>query len=130
MRRNTSNPRAIIWLLVVVAVIVLAVVFATNSQSSLAPHGTRRVTFRVESAGGYANITLKAGTVVIEKPQTLTTPWERTIDVARSESVYLTAANPTQTGQLTCKISIDREPWKSETIPAPKDGVACAGIIP
>ena len=131
MQRNTTSPtRTILWLVVAVVLLADAIWAASTSRSSLAPKGTRRVTFRVESSGGYANITLKAGNIHIDDPQTFTTPWEKTLDVNRAESVFLTAANPTQTGQLTCKILLDHQPWKSETIPAPKDGVACAGIIP
>jgi hypothetical protein len=113
-----------------IILVVAAVLVASMARSSLAPHGTRRVTFRVESSGGYANITIKAGSFHIDKPQTFTTPWEKTLDIERAESVFLTAANPTQTGQLVCKILLDHELWKTEKIPAPKDGVACAGIIP
>jgi hypothetical protein len=119
-----------LWIAVLVILLGAAIMAATLARSSLAPTGSRRVTFRVESTGGYANITIKAGSFHIDDPQTMTTPWEKTVDVARAESVFLTAANPTQTGQLTCKIYLDHQIWKTETIPAPKDGVACAGIIP
>ena len=130
MQRNPSPTRTLVWIVVLAVLIGGAIYLASASHSSLAAKGSRRVIFRVESAGGYANITLKAGTLVIDKPQTVTTPWERSVDVARNESVFLTAANPTQTGELTCKILLDREVWKTESIPAPKDGVAGAGIVP
>ena len=45
-------------------------------------------------------------------------------------TVYVTAANPTQTGELSCFILLDNTQWKTSTIAAPKDGVACAGIVP
>jgi len=45
-------------------------------------------------------------------------------------TVLITAANPTQTGELSCVILLDNSNWKKSTINAPKDGVACAGIVP
>jgi hypothetical protein len=128
--RSTSQIRNILVVVGVVILLVAAIAAAISVRGSLAPQGTRRVTFKVDSSGGYANITLQAGNTKIEKAQTITTPWEKTVDVARAESVFLTASNPTQTGQLTCTILLDRVVWKTASIPAPKDGVACAGIIP
>ena len=92
--------------------------------------GSHRVQFRVEASGGFANITLQAGNDSISKPTTVTTPWSKTMQLSSGTEVYLTASNPTQTGQLTCSISLDRTDWKSDTTAAPKDGVACAGIVP
>lgn len=86
--------------------------------------------FRVEATGGYANITLQAGKEVISKTTTVTTPWEKRVVVARGEEVYLTASNPSQTGQLSCTILLEGRVWKRERTDAPKDGVACAGIVP
>lgn len=86
--------------------------------------------FRVEASGGYANITLQAGEEIISQTTTVTTPWERRITVPRGDEVYLTASNPTQTGQLSCTISIERRVWKRASTEAPKNGVACAGIVP
>ena len=128
--RSPSSSNTVIGIVVVILLLAGLVWAVAASRSSLGDEKARRVTFRVESSGGYANITLKAGSVKIEEPETFTTPWEKTVSVERAESVYLTASNPTQTGQLTCEIILDRKVWKSDTIPAPKDGVACAGIIP
>lgn len=86
--------------------------------------------FRVEATGGYANITLQAGKEVISKTTTVTTPWEKRVVVPRGEEVYLTASNPSQTGQLSCTILLEGRVWKRERTEAPKDGVACAGIVP
>lgn len=86
--------------------------------------------FRVEATGGYANITLQAGPEIISKTTTVTTPWEKRVVVPRGEEVYLTASNPSQTGQLSCTILLDGRVWKRERTEAPKDGVACAGIVP
>jgi hypothetical protein len=84
----------------------------------------------VEASGGFANITLQAGEDPISKPTTVTTPWTKTMQIPTGTEVYLTASNPTQTGSLTCTIILDREDWKTDTTAAPKDGVACAGIVP
>ena len=128
--RSTPSASTVIGIVVVILLVAGLIWAVAESSSSLADEKTRRVTFRVEASGGYANITLKAGSKEIEEPQTFTTPWELTVEIARAESVYLTASNPTQTGRLSCEIILDRKVWKSESIPAPKDGVACAGIIP
>jgi hypothetical protein len=131
MAKSSPSPiQTILWIAAVIILVAAVMWAASAARSSLLPKDTRRLTFRVESSGGYANITLKAGKVNIEDPQTFTTPWEKTVEVKQAESVFLTASNPTQTGQLTCKILIDHKVWKSASIPAPKDGVACAGIVP
>lgn len=89
------------------------------------------VEFRVEASGGVAIITLDAGgSASISKPTTVSVPWTKSLRIASGTEVYLTASNPTQTGRVTCKISLNKTPWKSKTTEAPKDGVACAGIVP
>ncbi|GAP07885.1 MAG TPA: hypothetical protein DEQ80_00425 [Anaerolinea thermolimosa] len=107
----------------VVAVLLLSGVMAPPSEK-------RTLTFRVEAMGGYANITLDAGTEKISQTTTVTTPWQKTLQVERGVEVYLTASNPSQTGQLSCTILLDRQLWKQDKTEAPKDGVACAGIVP
>ena len=107
---------------------VVAILFSlglTRSRECI-----RRVQFRVEASGGFANITLQAGEESISKPTTMTTPWSKTMQIPSGTEVYLAASNPTQTGSLTCTIILDRADWKTETTSAPKDGVACAGIVP
>ena len=94
------------------------------------PSGGHRVQFRVEASGGFANITVQAGDFSIPKPATVTAPWAKTIQLKSGTEVYLTASNPTQIGTLTCTIFLDRVTWKTQTTTAPKDGVACAGIVP
>ncbi|MEN4010541.1 MAG: hypothetical protein AB1453_12505 [Chloroflexota bacterium] len=111
--------------LCVISIVVLASLGVFRQQSPEAV-----LVFRVEASGGYANITLEAGGEIIPQAITVTTPWERRIIVPRGEEVYLTAANPTQTGQLSCTISIERRVWKRASTEAPKNGVACAGIVP
>jgi hypothetical protein len=92
--------------------------------------GSHRVQFRVDASGAVAIITLQAGDVSIPEPTTVSAPWSKTIDIPSGTEVYLTALNPTQTGELSCSISLDNIPWKSDKTSAPKDGVACAGIVP
>jgi predicted RecA/RadA family phage recombinase len=85
----------------------------------------------VEASGGVALITLEAGKdASISKPTTVSAPWTKSLRIASGTEVYLTAANPTQTGSLTCSITLDKIPWKTQTTHAPRNGVACAGIVP
>ena len=117
----------LIFVLVLCAAVVAILVSLGLTRSR---EGIRRVQFRVEASGGFANITLQAGEESISKPTTVTTPWSKTMQIPSGTEVYLTASNPTQTGALTCTIILDRADWKTETTSAPKDGVACAGIVP
>jgi hypothetical protein len=107
---------------------VIAILISMGLMTS--PEGSRRVQFRVDASGGFANVTLQAGEESISEPTTVTTPWSKTLQLATGTEVYLTASNPTQTGKLTCTITLDKRNWKTETTTAPKDGVACAGIVP
>jgi hypothetical protein len=107
---------------------VIGVIFALEKNRSTA--GAQRVEFRVDASGGYAIITLDAGSASISKPTTVSVPWTKSIRVASGTEVYLTASNPTQSGKLTCTIMLGQSLWKTDTTAAPKDGVACAGIVP
>jgi hypothetical protein len=107
---------------------VIGLIFALEKNRSSA--GAQRVEFRVEASGGYAIITLDAGSALILKPTTVSVPWTKSLRVTSGTEVYLTASNPTQTGKLTCTIMLGQSPWKTDTTAAPKDGVACAGIVP
>ena len=106
------------------SVLIYFLVMAKPSKES------HSVLFRVNASGGYAVITLQAGDVKINKPLTVTSPWQKTVKVTRGEQVYLTASNPTLTGKLSCTIIVDNQAWQAETTDAPKNGVACAGIVP
>lgn len=107
---------------------ITALVFALQKRKPTT--GTQRVEFRVEASGGYAIITLTAGSASISKPTTVSVPWNKSLQIASGTEVYLTASNPTQTGKLTCKILLGQSTWKTRTTTAPNDGVACAGIVP
>jgi hypothetical protein len=88
------------------------------------------VRFEVQASGGFASITLRAGDEVISEPITVTVPWSKMVKIKSGTAVYLTASNPTATGELTCAITLDKIDWKTEKTSAPKNGVACAGIVP
>jgi predicted RecA/RadA family phage recombinase len=106
-------------------------IFIVSLNGRNSSPGSQLVEFRVEASGGVAIITLDAGDAAsISKPTTVSVPWTKSLRVASGTEVYLTASNPTQTGKVTCKISLNKTPWKSGTTEAPKDGVACAGIVP
>jgi hypothetical protein len=126
-----SDRSKLVWQLIFVLVICVAAVALLMSLGLLrTPEGSRRVKFEVEASGGFAIITLEAGNLSLSKPTTVTAPWSRIITLESGTEVYLTASNPTQTGKLTCTILLDQTAWKTQTTTAPKDGVACAGIIP
>ena len=116
------------FVLALIGVMAVLMFYLLSVKSVGTPN--RSVHFQVEASGGYAIITLQAGNVSISKPATVSTPWKQTILVPRGATVYLTASNPTQTGNLTCSISYDNLAWQQENTSAPKDGVACAGIVP
>ena len=114
----------------VVGFIVLIVTVVSYLLSQKPTTGSHNVKFRVEASGGFSIITFEAGSVSISKSTTVTMPWERTLNLHSGTTVFLTASNPTQTGELSCSILLDNQDWKKERTDAPKDGVACAGIVP
>ena len=122
--------KIVLQMLFVLALCAAVVAILLSMGLMKSPEGSHRVQFRVEASGGFANITLQAGEESISKPTTMTTPWTKTTQISSGTEVYLTASNPTQTGTLTCRIILDRVDWKTDTTTAPKDGVACAGIVP
>lgn len=131
MVSQSSDRWKIVWQLIfVLALCAAAITILISLGVMKSPAGGHRVQFRVEASGGFAIITLDAGKDSISTPTTLTVPWTKTIQMPSGTQVYLTASNPTQTGKLTCSIKLDNKDWKTETTTAPKDGVACAGIVP
>ena len=122
--------KIVLQMVFVVVLCVAAIAILMSMGLTRSREGIHRVQFQVEASGGFANITLQAGEDSISKPVTVTTPWSKTLQLASGTEVYLTASNPTQTGKITCNISLDRTDWKTDTTTAPKDGVACAGIVP
>jgi hypothetical protein len=126
----SNNQKIALQLAFVLVLSGLAVAIIIALGATHPIPGSHQVHFQVEASGGYAIITFQAGDVAISKPETVTVPWTRTLQVPKGTQVYLTASNPTQTGNLSCAITLDNAPWKLETTTAPKDGVACAGIVP
>ncbi|HNK62619.1 MAG TPA: hypothetical protein PLE14_01115 [Anaerolineales bacterium] len=88
------------------------------------------VKFEVSASGGFAVITLRTGDETIHARTTVSVPWSKSIRLQRGTQVYLTAANPTEIGEVSCRIFLDKSLWKEEKISNPKNGVACAGIVP
>ena len=131
MFSNLSNrTKIILQLIFVLALCAVVVAYLVSLSSSIPRSGSRSVHLQVDASGGFAIITLHAGKVSIDKPTTVTVPWSKTLEVPSGTEVYLTASNPTQTGKLNCSITLNKVAWKSGTTSAPKDGVACAGIVP
>lgn len=122
--------KVVLQILFVLALCAGAISILLSMGVMDAPAGSHRVEFRVEAQGGTAIITLDAGNASISKPTTVSVPWTKSLRIASGTEVYLTAANPTQTGKITCSIFLDKTLWKTETTTAPKNGVACAGIVP
>ena len=128
LSNGQRNALQVIFVFVLCAGALLLLNYLITAQP--VKSGSSNVRFEVQASGGFASITLRAGTVVISEPTTVTVPWSRIINIKSGTTVYLTAASQATTGELTCRITLDNTPWKTETINAPKNGVACAGIVP
>ena len=126
----SNGSKIALQVIFVLALCGAAVAILISVGLMKSPVNSHRVQFRVEASGGIAIITVEAGNFLIAKPTTVTAPWSKMIQLPSGTEVYLTASNPTQTGELTCTITLDKIAWKIETTTAPKDGVACAGIVP
>jgi len=107
------------------AIVILfsAGIMETRSDSHL-------LTFEVKASGGFAVITLESAGESVTDPKTVSVPWSKTLRVKSGTEVYLTASNPSATGEIQCAILLDKTAWKSEKNSSPKNGVACAGIVP
>jgi Kef-type K+ transport system membrane component KefB len=126
---NSSRSSAIIGIVIAV-VIIAAIVGVWLAKTNASPEGTmRQVTYLVEATGGYAVIIYTDSIGNQTDSAMLTTPFRRTISLPVGNEVYLTASNPSQTGTITCKISINNREWKKSSGTHPVDSVACAGII-
>ena len=130
---NTSPARSttLLQILLLLAVLIAAGVALWLWSSRAVPlRPTRQVRLRVEASGGYATITWKVGADPVGKLPSATVPWEKTLTLTQGTQIIVTAANPTQTGHVTCWIRLDGAEWKTETTQSPKDAVACGGIVP
>ncbi len=131
MLTNLSNEsKAALQVFFVLAIIGASIAILLSLGVTRSTSDNRLVYFEVKASGGYAIITLREGDEVIIKSATETMPWSKTLRIKSGTEVYLTASNPSQTGELSCRITLDKVAWKLEKINAPKDGVACAGIVP
>lgn len=131
MLTNLSNEsKAALQVFFVLAIIGASIAILLSLGGTRSTSDNRLVYFEVKASGGYALITLREGDEVIIKSATETMPWSKTLRIKSGTEVYLTASNPSQTGELSCRITLDKVAWKLEKINAPKDGVACAGIVP
>lgn len=131
MFANLSDGWKIALQIIFVLVLVAAAAALLLSMGIMRTDGdSHLVSFEVRASGGFALVTLEAGSESIEKPLTVTSPWTKKIRIQSGTEVYLTASNPSQTGEISCSISLDQNLWKTETTNAPKNGVACAGIVP
>jgi hypothetical protein len=123
-QRNIAN------ILLVLVFLALAAYFLISVGILNTDSGSRFIELRVDTDGGYAMVTLQAGNISINEPMTVTTPWTKKMRLQSGTQVYLTAMDPTHAGELSCEIKLDRVVWKTDVNNAPKDGVACAGIVP
>ncbi len=94
------------------------------------PNSSHKVLFQVKASGGYAMVSLRTSDETLVSSTIVTTPWRKEMKLTQGTEVYLTASNPSQTGELECLISLDNKVWKSMKKEAPENGVACAGIVP
>jgi hypothetical protein len=130
MSNSPDRQRTVLQLVFLFALIAAIVGLVSYLLATKPVASSHSVHFQVEASGGFSIITLQAGNDSISTPATVTMPWQRTVQLPSGTVVYLTASNPTQTGNLSCVILLDAQAWKKETTTAPKDGVACAGIVP
>jgi hypothetical protein len=124
-RSNTN----IIWVVIVVAIIIASIIFWVLNNHTSDNGGMRQITYQVQASGGYAQIIYTDITGTVTAPIMVTTPFFKTISLPIGDQVYLTASNPSQTGDVSCNIKIDNKDWKESHGTHPIDSVACAGII-
>lgn len=123
-RSNTAVGLAIVLVIIVTIVGVWLLKSQSEDEGVL-----RQVTYQVEASGGYAQIIYTNSAGVNTEAGILTTPFIRTISFPVGQEVYLTASNPSQTGNISCRILINNREWKESKGTHPVDSVACAGII-
>jgi hypothetical protein len=126
----SDRTKLILQVILVLAIVGVAVAILVSAGIMQTPSESHLVTFEVNASGGYASITLEAGNENITEPKTVTAPWSKTLRIKSGTEVYLTAANPSASGEISCKITLDKVVWKKAQNNAPKNGVACAGIVP
>lgn len=123
-RKITIQVLLIVGLLLTAIGVLYLIGGLTPSETS------RRVTFEVKASGGYALISLRTPKESILDSKIVTTPWRKELKLTAGDEVYLTASNPSETGQISCEIIVENESWKLDKKVTPKNGVACGGILP
>lgn len=133
MSEKVDNPRAGMMLQLLIVALVAAAgigIFAMLGVFRPTQPGYRMVTYRIEG-------TASTGVVTYTQPDGSTTelieisiPWSKTVKMPKGTVIVLTGSNPTQTGDMTCKLILDGKDWKMQSAKAPKDKVSCAGIVP
>lgn len=118
--------------IIVIAMVICAgallffVLRAINSR----PEGYRSITYRVEGTASTAVITYTQPNGTKTELIEISVPWHKTMNFPKGMIVVLTVGNPTQTGDLRCKLLLDGKDWKEQFAKSPKDKVSCGGIIP
>ncbi len=126
----SDRTKLALQIALVVAIIGAAIAILLSAGIMQTPSESHLLTFQVNASGGFVVMTLNAGDEKIIKPETVTAPWSKTLRVKSGTEVYLTAANPSAIGEISCRITLDKVIWKTEKNNSPKNGVACAGIVP
>lgn len=126
-RNQSSSVILVIAIFVVIVLTVFGIWYLkSNSSDNVA---MRRITYQVESTGGYAFIIYTDSNGNNTEGQMYATPFTRTFTLPRGQEVYLTASNPSQSGSISCKIKIDNRDWKESRGTHPIDSIACGGIV-
>ncbi len=117
--------------LIVVAVLgVGALIFYLLGAFNSRAEGYRSITYRVEGTASTAIITYTQPDGSKTERIEIAVPWHKTMNFPKGMIVVLTVGNPTQTGDLKCRLLLDGKEWKEQTAKAPGDKVSCGGIIP
>lgn len=129
---DNSAPRSnntIIGIAIAVIVIITIIgIWFIKSQSSDSGE-IRQITYEVTATGGYAQVIYTTSSGVNTEPAMVTTPFTKIVNLRAGDQVFLTASNPSQTGEVICKIKINGKDWKESKGISPIDSVACGGII-
>lgn len=129
LEQKSSNGSAIIGIAIALVVIVAIIGIWLIKNQSDETDPMRQVTYLVNADGGYAQIIYTIREGVNSEAAILTTPFSRTVSLPLGSEVFLTASNPSQTGNISCEIKINNREWKSSRGTHPVDSVACGGIV-
>lgn len=128
--KSTGTGLAFQLILIAAVLGVGALILYLVGAFSSRPEGYRSITYRVEGTASTAVVTYTqpdgSKTELIE----IAVPWHKTMNFPKGMIVVLTVGNPTQTGDLRCKLLLDGKAWKEQFAKSPKDKVSCGGIIP